>query len=426
MSWFSSSSTPAGPNIHPVQLNFADQNALFGPLVPKDTEWLCGSGIVTETQTFYATLKDGSVVMCQVIHSSVGLWYPSIQLTFRHANPKTGTNTWKSVSVTNFVTAPSPKLDKRSSKADQFSITLDPSNPNKYTIEGKYDNDVQISLVYEALTPGYKVGTGPTGGFTYFGQRSDKPSPTDGSPDVNGGADGYCIHRLWPRCKVSGIMRVGNDVTDLDGARGVFIHAIQGLRPNLLAAKWNFANFQSLEDDGVSLTMMEFTTTPQYGSKVINIGSVVVGDKLVAVTAGGSGVAGGSSVTHNDPIKDAETDYDAPSSLKFVWEGAALEGEGDQLKPVEGSNSKVHAVLVEDLLVDAEGYKTRGLVEKVDVLGQIPYLIRKFVNYAAGTKPYIYTWVNDVKAQITLGNGTETKTIDTQGVIFTEATFISG
>ncbi|GAA6003796.1 hypothetical protein JCM10207_003604 [Rhodosporidiobolus poonsookiae] len=425
MSWFSSSSS--GPNIHPVQSSF-DQQALYGPLTKEDNEWLCPGGIATETQVWYTTLPNGAVVMAQVIHSSVGLLWPNIQWTFRFCDGK-GKNVWKSVSVSNFKTAPSPKLDKRSAKSDQFTITVDPSTPTKMTVEGKYDDDVQISLVFDQLCPGFKVGAGPRGGMTYFGQLSTK-APAGPAPDVSAGGDGYAVHRFWPRCAVSGIVRTGSDVVDLSGSRGVFIHAIQGLRPNLLAARWNFANFQSVpqageKDDGVALVMMEFTTPAGYGSKTVNVGCVVVGDKLVAVTAGGSGVSGGSSATHVEPVKDAETGYNAPSAVKFVWEGAALEGEGGALKPVEGANAKVHATLLEELLVNKEGYQTQGLVEKVDVLGQIPYLIRKFVNYAAGTKPYIYTWLNPVQASITVGNGTETTTTDAKGYIFSESTFIS-
>lgn len=72
MSWFASSA-PTGPNIHPVQLNFPDQNQLFGPLVQQDTEWQCSGGIgPTETQSYYHTQKDGSLVMVQIIYSSIG------------------------------------------------------------------------------------------------------------------------------------------------------------------------------------------------------------------------------------------------------------------------------------------------------------------------------------------------------------------
>lgn len=76
MSWFSTTD-PNAPNLHPVQLAFG-QEALFGPLVQQDTEWLCAGGFVTETQVFYATMKDGGLVMCQVIHSSVGYVYKAL------------------------------------------------------------------------------------------------------------------------------------------------------------------------------------------------------------------------------------------------------------------------------------------------------------------------------------------------------------
>lgn len=32
----------------------------------------------------------------------------------------------------------------------------------------------------------------------------------------------------------------------------------------------------------------------------------------------------------------------------------------------------------------------KGLVEKVDVLAEIPAMLKAVVNYVAGTKPYIY------------------------------------
>jgi hypothetical protein len=70
MSWFSAAA-PTGPVIHPVQLRYG-QEALFGPLVKEDTMWLTAGGFITETQTFYATTKAGALIMCQVIHSSVG------------------------------------------------------------------------------------------------------------------------------------------------------------------------------------------------------------------------------------------------------------------------------------------------------------------------------------------------------------------
>lgn len=61
---------PTAPTFHPISANPSE---LLGELEPKDTEWLAtSSGFVTETQGFYNFLEDGSFVMCQVIHSSIG------------------------------------------------------------------------------------------------------------------------------------------------------------------------------------------------------------------------------------------------------------------------------------------------------------------------------------------------------------------
>lgn len=62
---------PKAPNFHSVTTNLSE-GSLFGELEPKDTEWLCAGGFVTETQTFYTVTEDGQFLNCQIIHSSVG------------------------------------------------------------------------------------------------------------------------------------------------------------------------------------------------------------------------------------------------------------------------------------------------------------------------------------------------------------------
>lgn len=77
-----------------------------------------------------------------------------------------------------------------------------------------------------------------------------------------------------------------------------------------------------------------------------------------------------SSVTQTGNLKDKDTGYAAPGHIKFVWKGdkASAEVEADQGIEV-GVN---------------------GLIEKVDVLAEIPYVIRKGLAAVTGTKPYIY------------------------------------
>lgn len=365
------------------------------------------------------------------------MWYPQINFNFRLYDPVTGKREWRSANVSGFTT-PAPSkgattFDKRSSKSDQFTITLDPAHPDTYTIEGKYDADTDVSLKFKRMegAPGFKLGSGPKGGLTYFGAEKATGGSKDGSPDYAAGADGYVVHRFWPRCVVSGVVRVGKEVLSLDPAdsRGIFVHAIQGMRANLVAAKWNFGYFNSTDEkEGVSLMMMEFTTTSSYGRKTINVGSVVVGDQLVAVVADGS-------ATHlENEQEDTDTSYPAPGKIRWNWASSR------SLLPSNGSEDESNTVSAEILLdLQPEGSKAapagsapaqrqfRGLIEKVDFLAHIPFVVKKVISYVAGTKPFIYQFLNNTTAVIELpsSDGEGMKRMEVEGTMFNEATFIS-
>ena len=277
------------------------------------------------------------------------------------------------------------KLDKRSSKSDQFSVIVDPANPDTYTIECGYDGSVNLSMTVTRAkgVPGWKLGQGNRGGLSYFGNAKAPSNAASLDPDYNGGSEGYVVHRFWPRAEISGVVRIGKDVLSLDGSRGMLVHAIQGMRPNLVACRWNFANFQSSAEDKTSLVMMEFTTTSSHGHQKVNVGSVVVDDKLVAVTLGGSGLPNGSKAEWQQIVLDAETTYNAPGKILYQWPGPVIEGPGANVSAL-------------DLQLTPEGapktsYQgTNGLVEKVDFMAEVPYLVKKVVNVATGVKPYIY------------------------------------
>ncbi|TFY83296.1 hypothetical protein EWM64_g726 [Hericium alpestre] len=412
---------PNAPNFHPVSSTFPKEE-LFGELEPTDTALLCAGGFVTETQVWYHILEDGTSVMCQIIHSSIGLWYPTIQFTFKIFNPKTGEKTWRSVNVSNFTT-PVPGLDKRSSKADEFTVThrSHPNSefPESYDIQFNLPNDIQFSLEVRRPVgaPGFKVGKGPKGGYSYFGHDLEKP-------------DGYVIHRFWPLTHGKGQIIQQGKVLAVDGP-GMFVHAIQGMRPNLVAARWNFAHFQSKDHGGVSAIQMEFTTTDAYGRKgpgsgfvSVNIGSLVVGGKLASVTAETkwpdeeqpeqADVI--SRATHLNPVHDPDTGYNQPTELLFRFAGPSL------LPDAPGT--------VEATLPTSVGSPTepKGLIEKVDVLAEIPGFVKAVVSYVAGTKPYIYQWINPTK--ITLKGPDAilpglSEGLEADGHVYVEATFIS-
>ncbi|OBZ72195.1 Survival factor 1 [Grifola frondosa] len=409
---------PNAPNFHPVSEAF-EPSEMFGELEPKDTEWVCPGGFAVETMIYYNILEDGTSLMCQVIHSAVGVWYPTIQFTCKMYNPTTKETTWKSVNITNFVTPP-PGLDKRSSKGDQFSI-IHKSNPDSdtaesYAITAKLGDDLQISVTASraANMPGFKLGKGPKGGTSYFGTDTEKP-------------ESYVLHKFWPRDYMTGVVVHNGKIIEAKGP-GMFVHAIQGMRPNLVAARWNFAHFESEQHGGVSAIQMELTTTETYGRKgpgsgfvSVNVGSLVLGGKLAVVTAETKwpdealpdGVGVMSRAVHSKTALDPDTGYDAPTELVFRWAGPSI---------VPDAQGAIDATLTVDV---GPPDASKGLIEKVDVLAEIPYVIKTMVNYVAGTKPYIYQWHNPATLNVSIPSGIipgESGEVKIDGWLYNEAT----
>ncbi|KAJ8455498.1 hypothetical protein ONZ45_g18930 [Pleurotus djamor] len=366
-------------NFHPVSSRYEEKD-LFGELETKDLEWTCPGNFATETQTFYTLGDDGTSLMCQVIHSAVGVWYPTVQFTCRIYNAQKNISEWRSINVSNFTVVPT---DKRSSKADQYSIThkSKPGTdyPESYIISANLGTDVQISLeVHRPVDiPAWKLGKGPKGGFSYFGPDLEKP-------------EAYVVHRFWPRTKVIGLIVLNGHANPIQGP-GMYIHAIQGMRPNLVAQSWNFANFQSDEHGGCSALQMEFITQSTHGKKgngsggvSVSVGSIVVGGKLVSVTAEtkwpGEASEGTlvSRATHLNGVHDPDTGYNMPKEILFEWSGPSI---------VPNASGTVKAS-VKGEYGDLENPK--GLIQKVDFLAEIPYAIKMVVNYVAQTKPYMY------------------------------------
>jgi len=113
----------------------------------------------------------------------------------------------------------------------------------------------------------------------------------------------------------------------------------------------------------MSAVMMEFTTPPSYGSQVCNVGALVnaEGTLLAAMTE--------NAAIHKTTKKDAETGWDAPTSLELSWFGVAK--DGTEATATTESNLE-------------------RMVERVDVLAEIPAVIKAFIAGVAGTKPFIY------------------------------------
>ena len=234
-----------------------------------------------------------------------------------------------------------------------------------------------------ALTVDFKVGKGKT----YLGGNESS-------------AAGYVSHKFWPRAVAKGtfiINKTQDEVAQYEvEGDGMFIHAIQGIQPQLIASSWNFVNFQA---PTAALSMMQFKTTKQYGAVNINQGSLVLDNKLVCVSVE-------NQVELLELENDPETNYDIPHKIKLNWKGKTIREEGSDEEPKDVNI---------DMIVTVE-----KLVDKIDVLAEIPSLLRMLVKKFV-VKPYIYQWLDIAEAKITVGD--ETTTVE--GKCFQELVFVS-
>lgn len=207
-----------------------------------------------------------------------------------------------------------------------------------YTIKSTVNKQSAVNLTFTTLTPGCVVGKD---GISNFGTDPKKPW-------------GRMRHAFWPRCKVEGSIMTQQGPVDFNG-KGLFIHALQGMKPHFAAAKWNFCDFQS---PTYSAILMEFTTPPSYGETSVAVGCIATDDGIIY-----AGASPSTKVEHTQVKGDADNDWPEPGAVKFSWEGADVKAE-----------------LASDL--------TR--VDRVDVMGELPKFVKQIVAGAAGTKPYIY------------------------------------
>ncbi|CAO3689937.1 unnamed protein product [Umbelopsis ramanniana] len=373
-SWFSqlsstvSNVTGIGGTVESIKTmaDTATNGKLYQEVVPSDLEWTLASGSSTENQVFYVTTPKGGFAFVQLIHSNVGLWNPTISFLCRFYEPESKTNFFRTITTDNFVLS----ADRRSVKTDHMSVTLDPTC-SKYTVSIKHP-DLVVSLEFEKVDHGFKVGEGKA----YLGNA------------------GFVSHKFWPRSIAKGTFIVENTVHDVDGL-GMFIHAIQGMQPQLIASNWNFVDFQSAE---ASLSMMQFQTTKQYGAVDVNQGSLVLDGKLTCVSVD-------NHVELLDLELDPETEYQIPKRVKLTWNGKTIEEEG-----VEAKDVKITMIVT-----------VQNLLDKIDVLNEIPWVLRKLVQTFV-VKPYIYQWLDKATAEIVIGE----KTVTTEGQCFQELVFVSG
>lgn len=281
--------------------------------------------------------------MVQIIYNNVAGLKVTTQLTTKIFYPESESkpHLWSSDQLTNCTY----DATKHSFRADGCSITLSEVG-NSYTLTSTVNRASVVNLTITRTAPGFMLGKN---GTSTYGLDPSNPR-------------GYMRHAFWPRCSVSGtIVTAGEGPIDMSG-KGLFIPAIQGMKPHHAAAKWNFA---SMHTKTYSAVMMEFTTPASYGYTTVNVGGIVTDTEILY-----AGVD--NTVVHEATEQDAQNGWAAPTAASYTW--GPQSGSSAPGKKVSGS---------------IQG-KLAPRADKVDVMAEVPKFVKQIVATAAGTRPYIY------------------------------------
>ena len=243
--------------------------------------------------------------------------------------------------ATNYVEEVDFSEDKTSFYGKDVAIELS-EDGTKYTIKSMVNQGAVVNLSFTRAAPAFVAGKD---GKSLFG---DNPAAPWGS----------VRHAFWPRNNVEGSIVTKEGPIDLKG-KGMFIHALQGMKPHHAAGKWTFADYQG---PTYSAVMMQFTTPASYGYTVVNVGGVVKDGEII--------IAGSPfTATYTKTKPDVDNDWQEPEQIKFEWSGKTTDGK------------TVSAVIDGSL---------EQRIDRIDIMEEVPGFVKNLVAAAAGTKPYIY------------------------------------
>lgn len=352
--------------IHPITEAIGGEVPVYRETTEKDFHWQKPGFTNVETQVFYFTdLTSGNVGFAQIIHSNVMGVHTTAQFTFRLYRRDGATITdsiWTSTKLENF------RTEGANFYADDLSIEL---VNDEYILKSAVTEESVVDLVVKRLSPGVIFGKD---GATYYGDDISEPW-------------GSMRHLFWPRCGVVGTIKSPTKTYEIKGYT-MFVMALQGMKPHHAAKSWNFLNFQS---EHYSAVQMEFTTPKSYDNTKVNVGMISSNDKILHATVD-------NDVVHKDQEVD-EVGWNVPKSIEFNF-----------VDKDESNEEHVIATVNGDLDV---------LIERVDVMAEIPQFVKNIVSGVAGTKPYIYQYSNKFSIELKDEGVTE------EGIAFNEVTFIS-
>lgn len=320
-----------------------------------------------ETQTVYFTdLKSGRCGFIQLLYSNVvGGIYRGFQLNFKSFRCKESeedeekdslTDVWESFKLRDIQEF--SKLRVHSSHVTfAFKECLNSPAISKLEINvdipvGNNTRELKINLLVN-LYNGILIN--PDGCSYYL----DKPlSKQEISAQRNVVHSERVVRHLFvPRIQCCGNISYVNSQSEridfqLNEVPGLYIDAVQGLVPYKSASNWNFLCFQSLT---TSLLCMEFTTTEEYNRTTVTTWCSTKNNQVKTV---GSSI-NGKIVQFKATTKDNKTGYNYPTQIAFPMG------------------------FVEQNL---------RLVNRYDIMGELPSIMKGLAGNIAHIKPYIYQY----------------------------------
>ncbi|VEU22610.1 DEKNAAC103511 [Brettanomyces naardenensis] len=391
-----------GPDsIRPVGYDLEEGEKCYSDLSREDMFFRDPGHTNVETQVFYFEDEVHSG-FAQIIHSDMVGLHTTAQFTFKvFSKEEPDKFVWTSTKLEDFSIQNGADFI-----AKDLSIVLNEEG-DTYTLNSKVTPKSEvIDLKLVKIGQGIKFGKDAT---TYYGTDVENPW-------------GSMRHIFWPRCKANGqiicryyrepeedeqneegdylednltdpSLQIKEETIDIKDGLGMYVMALQGMKPHHAAATWDFLNYQS-EDH--SVVIMEYTTPPSYNRTTVSTAMIVDNEgKVVLATLH-------NKTEHLDTYKDEECGWLVPRKMKYTMTG------------VNDDNKETVAVVSADL---------KKMSERVDVLSEIPQFVKSIVSGVAGTRPYIYQFSNTMNLVVNV-DGKEI--INESGYGYSESTFISG
>lgn len=238
------------------------------------------------------------------------------------------------------------------------------------------------TFAYDAATGSYRVLI-PAQAANTVGEIDLTFAPAGPSMKASGGRvwldEGKFMSNVFPlpRATVTGKVSFAGAApgarSDVN-ARGFVSRLFQNVKGHEVASLWSLCKFDS---ERATTIIVSFRTPNKHGKQWVNLACLIVDGDMVCVTTD-------VEMILSAPVKDADTGYNVPQHTRYTLRGSQAGVPG------------VPVVVELDLAHET-------LVDKVDLLAQLPWLLRMAVR-AFIAAPWVYRYWDETTINVRVGD----------------------